>query len=209
MSGFDVLAASQRLLTREPSIIVRLDMLPLVGFWVLVFFVVDGVLLFGLPMVLSSNRNWETRVKIREALVSCVHDIITVPLVFTLLNAISHVEDGPGGLLGVGPLAHIPMALIDQSGCVFIGFLLWDSLHYLTHGALGSQPRTQHMIARCVTHFFAGASAHAHSSHLRQVDVRESAAPCGLLDHDLPQPRHGEPSRHAPFCAGGPPVCAI
>ena len=131
---FDVVAASQQLLSRNPDIIsIRLDVPHLVSWWLGCFSVIDGLTYLGLRVALPKDTVWEAKVKIREALVSCVHDLITVQLVYKLLRAISHAEDGPGGLLGIGPLAHIPMALIDQAGCLFIGFLLWDSFHYLIH----------------------------------------------------------------------------
>ena len=131
---FDVVATSRALLA-TPDISARLQMPQLVAAWLGVFFAVDGMFFLLLRSALPSGAAWETRVKIRNALVSSVHDLITIPLVCMLLAGVSHMADGPGGLLGIGPLAHIPMALIDRAGTVFIGFLLWDCVHTLTHSA--------------------------------------------------------------------------
>ena len=132
-AAYDVVACAEEVLAREPGITLREDDVPRLALAWIAFFVAAELLLVPLVRRVAKTADGESRVRIRRALVSCVHDIITIPMVVALLASLSHASEGPGGLLGIGPLAHIPMHLIDKSGAVFVGFLLYDSGHYLVH----------------------------------------------------------------------------
>ena len=145
-AAFNALAASKQLLALHPDITARLDVSSRIAAWLGFFFVVDGLCFIALPKVLPRSAGWETQVKIREALVSSVHDVLTVPLVFLLLGAIAHTADGPSGILGLGPLAHIPMREIDRAGSCFAGFLLWDSAHTLMHSRTYAKAMVENLV---------------------------------------------------------------
>ena len=129
---FDVVARSLAIIKSDPLTVSDVYIVPLSLAWFAGFCALDLFIFLLLQRALSSS-SWETRVKIREALISCAHDLITFPSVYILLGAVTNVDDGPGGLLGVGPLAYIPMKYIDYVGSVFVGFLLWDFAHYAMH----------------------------------------------------------------------------
>jgi len=131
--AYDVLREAEVLLAGDPSITTRINVPQQISLWFGLFFAIDGLSFLLLARVMTSGTPWGSRVKIRASIVSLAHDLLTIPLVHMLLAAVSHKASGPGGLLGIGPLTHIPMALIDRAGCVFIGFLLWDCVHTVTH----------------------------------------------------------------------------
>lgn len=146
MAGaFEVLSTSRKMLEKYPEITERLDVPSHIAAWLAFFFALDGLCLVMLPRLLPAA-DWETKVKIREALVSSAHDLLTVPFVFSLLAAVSHTEEGPGGFLGIGPLAHIPMADIDRVGGCFAAFLLWDSAHTLMHSVTYAKAMVENLV---------------------------------------------------------------
>ena len=134
-SPFNITTEAARLLSKATADAGERTFSPLYILSATLFFAAIDFFLFLLlrSSILPRETPWDARVKIREALVSTVHNVMTVPLVFWMLAQLDHTELGPGGALGVGPLAHLPMFAIDVAASVFAGFLLWDSAHYLAH----------------------------------------------------------------------------
>ena len=134
---FDVVADAARCLRDQPNATEdRPIKLHLITSIFLGFFLLETVLWMLLPRVLPQATPREARVKIREALISSVHDVVSVPFVFHLMHSTSLACDAvpsPKGFLGFGPLAHTPMRYVDLAGSVLVGFLLWNSAHYIWH----------------------------------------------------------------------------
>lgn len=137
---FDVDTAASKCLRQQEAIRAmqeRANIPSAAAAWLIGFFLIEGLLWLALPRLLPRNAtSREASVKIREAMVSSVHDLISIPFVFILMGHISHAcddGDSPAGLLGFGPLAFVPMRHIDHAGSVLVGFLLWNSIHYLWH----------------------------------------------------------------------------
>ena len=133
---FDVANSASRCLLQQETLAAtqeRANLPMIIAASFIGFFLLELVLWLALPQVLPRNASREARVKIREAMVSSVHDLISVPIVFGLLHHISHSCDSPAGILGIGPLAFVPARHIDSAGSVLAGFLLWNSIHYIWH----------------------------------------------------------------------------
>jgi hypothetical protein len=140
-----VLLESNRVL-QDPEATRHLDVLQLSAAFCGAFAVADVLTFVVLRRVLPAGTSWEAQVKIREALVSSLHDLTTIPLVYILLSAISHRNVGPGGLLNIGPIAYIPMEQIDRAGSVLVGFLMWDCAHYLMHARTYAKALVENLV---------------------------------------------------------------
>lgn len=95
------------------------------------FAVCDALAYLCLRYALPKHVEPSTATKLRGCIVSCVHDVVSVPFVLILQQSILMAADGPSGVLGIGPLAHVPMWQIDVAGAVFGGFIVWDICHHL------------------------------------------------------------------------------
>jgi len=93
------------------------------------FLLVDLVIHLALR-VLAPKLSQEGRVRLRGALVSCVHDLFAVPAAFVLLASIVHPEPSAQGLFGVGPHSYVHFCWLNPVGSMFAGFLIWDLVHY-------------------------------------------------------------------------------
>ena len=90
---FDVVARSLAIIKSDPLTVSDVYIVPLSLAWFAGFCASTFSSSFCCSALSSSS--WETRVKIREALISCAHDLITFPSVYILLGAVTNVDDGP------------------------------------------------------------------------------------------------------------------
>jgi hypothetical protein len=97
------------------------------------FLLVDAAIFLALRLGAPSLTH-EAQVRTRGALVSCVHDVVAVPAAFFLLTKIVHPPADTQGPFGFGPHSHVRLCWLEPVGAIFIGFLLWDLVHYLMHG---------------------------------------------------------------------------
>lgn len=101
---------------------------------VLAAFLLADAAIFLALRIFAPSLTHEAQVRTRGALVSCVHDIVAVPAAFFLLTKIVHPPADTQGPFGFGPHSHVRLCWLEPVGAIFIGFLLWDLVHYLMHG---------------------------------------------------------------------------
>jgi hypothetical protein len=97
------------------------------------FLLVDAAVFLALRIIAPGLAH-EAQVRTRGALVSCVHDMVAVPAGFFLLTKIVHPAADTQGPFGFGPHSHVRLCWLEPVGAIFIGFLMWDLVHYLMHG---------------------------------------------------------------------------
>jgi hypothetical protein len=141
---FDVVGRALELLSHDPEVGVRDGVLIAGSLQRMCQFALTDVLAHVVLQWIPSLRSasWVTRVRLREASVSCVHSLASFTIVY-MLSAISFSNEGPCGFLGFGALTHIPIKLIEWAGATFLGFLLWHTAYAAAYRTNSSWPCIQ------------------------------------------------------------------
>ena len=110
----------------------RLDLLRCIWLSLFAFLLVDGAS-YPWLLAVAPHLSEEARTRIRGAVVSCAHDFAAVPAAIFLLLEVVHPAATSEGPLGFGPHSYVPLRWLDPVAALFIGFLLWDLIHYVMH----------------------------------------------------------------------------
>lgn len=136
VDGRALLSAASALASRErvPTLLLRPTFYSLL-FPALALFLLLELLLLPrvLPRVLrrisAPELSWDARVRLRQEIISLIHDLYAIPAsIFLITSIVPHNE--------FAVLRHIPLQTLDTVGGVFVAYLLWDLQHLVRHREL-------------------------------------------------------------------------